>query len=159
MPSKRYKRSRCRNCKRLFYPDARNRGRQHYCGRSECRKASKDESNRKWKEKNPDYHKGPIHVARVQNWRKKNSDRPKSGKKTKNRDTALQDPLFNQPIEIKGYIERLLESALQDALQEQYLVITGIISQITNETLQDSIVLKQRRLRELGADILGSVTL
>jgi len=38
----------CLYCPEFFIPDARNRGRQHSCGRPECRKASKAASQRTW---------------------------------------------------------------------------------------------------------------
>jgi hypothetical protein len=56
------KKKKCRHCKRLFIPDARNRDRQKYCYRSECRKESKRASQRRWlkKPENRDHFSGPV---------------------------------------------------------------------------------------------------
>ncbi len=47
----------CLNCRKLFIPDYRNRERQNYCGETDCRKASKAASQKRWPEKpeNCDY--------------------------------------------------------------------------------------------------------
>ena len=68
------KRKRCRNCKRLFIPDHRNRDRQKYCKTPDCRKASKAFSQKKWLQKpeNKNYFKGPENTQRVKEWRKLN---------------------------------------------------------------------------------------
>src|SRR3989339_1295372 len=50
--------SHCNYCGRFFVPDRRARSRQKCCGRLECRKARKKESQRKWIEKNPGCFKG-----------------------------------------------------------------------------------------------------
>jgi hypothetical protein len=62
----------CRYCKRLFLPDARNAKHQEFCRQPACRKASKSASQRKWLQKpqNRDYFRGPVNVQRVQQWRK-----------------------------------------------------------------------------------------
>lgn len=67
---------RCRNCRKLFIPDHRNRDRQKYCERAECSKASKAASQRKWlnKPENKDYFRGKLNVQRVQRWRKQNPE-------------------------------------------------------------------------------------
>jgi hypothetical protein len=67
----RIKRRKCKNCKELFFPDYRNATRQHYCNKAECKKASKTESQRMWRNKpeNADYFRGPENVQRMQQWR------------------------------------------------------------------------------------------
>ena len=69
--ARRYRRK-CRHCKRFFIPDPRNLKRQQYCSEPPCRGASKAASQRRWlsKPENRDVFKGPIHVARVQAWRR-----------------------------------------------------------------------------------------
>ncbi len=59
--AKRIRRRKCRNCGELYYPDHRNRKKQRYCSKADCRAASKKASNLKWrqKEENRDYFSGP----------------------------------------------------------------------------------------------------
>jgi len=62
-------RRKCRHCREWFLPDPRNAYHQHYCGKDECRKASRAASQRKWRAKNPDYYRGQEHGERVREWR------------------------------------------------------------------------------------------
>ena len=48
---KKLERRRCRSCKKLFSPDPRCRFHQRYCAEPACKRASKAESQRKWKGK------------------------------------------------------------------------------------------------------------
>ncbi len=110
------KRAKCRNCKELFVPDHRNRGRQNYCGKAECRKASKAASQKKWLQKpeNKNYFSGSEHIQRVQEWRKDNPGywkRNRSGKKS-----ALQEPLTPQPVENNKEKDQFGGIELQDLL-------------------------------------------
>ena len=119
------KKRRCRNCRRLFAPNPRNIDSQKYCSRSECRKASKRCSQKKWlnKPENRNYFCGPAHVERVQEWRKMN---PGYWKKTKSPDT-LQDSILPQPAENKQDSTQFMDNALQDFLRAQPPVIIGLI--------------------------------
>ena len=94
------KRIKCLNCHELFVPDARNAKRQKYCRKPDCRKASKQASQRRWlsKPENRDYFRGPEHVKRVQEWRKAHPGYWHS--KAPVRPDALQDPLIGKPAEI-----------------------------------------------------------
>lgn len=60
--------SRCSWCGRFFRPDARVRDKQTTCSRPECRNARKRESQRRWRESNPDYFKGRY--ENTKQWRK-----------------------------------------------------------------------------------------
>ncbi len=145
------KKTRCRNCKCLFVPDHRNRNRQKYCKKAECRKASKAESQKKWlsKEENENYFSGSANVIRVQEWRKEN---PGYGKKSK-KSSTLQDTLNSQPIENTGDNESV-KDALQDSIRQQPPVIIGLIASFTGSTLQDNIAKAFLRMQQLGQDIL-----
>ena len=59
-----------------FIPDRRNYPHQHFCGKVECRQASKKASQKKWLAKNPDYFRdGPgksTNLERVRAWRARN---------------------------------------------------------------------------------------
>jgi hypothetical protein len=59
---------RCKYCGRYFVPDKRVGNRQRSCTRSECKKKRKQEAQKKWLEKNPDYFKG-RYKDYVKEWR------------------------------------------------------------------------------------------
>ena len=116
------KRNKCRNCSELFVPDARNRGRQKYCFKPECRKASKAASQRQWlnKPENQDYFRCPDNVRRVQQWRKDNPGYRQRLKR--NRTLVLQDSLNVQGIVNTANNH---QNALQDVLIMQPAVFRG----------------------------------
>ncbi len=49
---------RCPYCRRLFAPDPRLKERQTTCGRQECRRTQKRQSNQEWRSQHPDYFRG-----------------------------------------------------------------------------------------------------
>ena len=71
MARTRQRRHKCLCCKSWFVPDPRKRGRQTYCSRKECQRASKAASQQRWlsKSENERYFHGPEHVDRVRRWR------------------------------------------------------------------------------------------
>lgn len=146
------KRNKCRNCGELFVPDARNRYRQKYCFKPECRKASKAASQRQWlnKPENQDYFRCPDNVRRVQQWRKDNPGYRRRQKR--NRTVALQDSLNAQAIENTSNNH---QNALQDVLIMQPSVLIGLIANFTGIALQDDMVETLLRLQQLGRDILN----
>ncbi|MBW2219682.1 MAG: hypothetical protein JRF40_09375 [Deltaproteobacteria bacterium] len=148
------KKKRCRNCKRLFIPDYRNRKRQKYCKRAECRKASKAASQKQWvnKPENRNYFLGPEHVQRVQEWRKQHPGYWKP--KNSNKAIALQDPLKSQLSENKKDSRELPNNALQDLLKVQPPVMIGLISNFIGSALQDDIAETLLRMQQSGQDIL-----
>ncbi len=148
------KRTKCPNCGCLFIPDYRNRGRQNYCRKPECRKASKAASQKKWSEKqeNQNYFSGPMNVKRVQEWRKKNPDYSKRLKKP----IALQDRLNTQLVVNTEEKSQFANDALQDCLKGQHPVIIGLISNFIGSALQDDIAETLLRMQQSGQDILYS---
>ncbi|NOX35074.1 MAG: hypothetical protein GXP56_15320 [Deltaproteobacteria bacterium] len=146
------KKIRCRNCNRLFVPDSRNKGRQKYCDKTECRKASKTVSQKKWlsKPENKDYFRGPENVERVREWRKKNPGYWKQSKKP----IALQDPLMAQHTEKIKDNSQVANCTLQDLLRVQPPVIIGLIANFIGSALQDDIALTLLRMQQSGQDIL-----
>ena len=148
------KKKRCRNCRLLFVPDWRNHKRQKYCGKPECRKASKIASQKKWlsKPENADHFKGPENVERVREWRKKNPDYSKRSKRA----VALQDPLTGQVTENTKDNGDFTTNALQDFLMTQPPVIVGLIANFTGSALQDDIASTLLRMQKYGQDILCS---
>ncbi|MBW2220659.1 MAG: hypothetical protein JRF40_14405 [Deltaproteobacteria bacterium] len=147
------KKKRCKNCKRLFIPDYRNRNRQNYCKRDKCRKASKVASQEKWVDKpeNRNYFRGPENVQRVQDWRRQN---PGYWKQSSNKVIALQDPLTTQLSENNKDNRELQNDALQDLLKAQPLVMIGLISNFIGSALQDDIADTLLRMQQSGQDIL-----
>jgi hypothetical protein len=149
------KRNKCCHCHQLFVPDARNRSRQRYCTKPDCRKASKTDSQKRWcqKPENIDYFRGPENVARVQQWRKANPGYWR--RKPKTSGDALQDPLNRQPVEKTVNNPDFAKHALQDLLTRQPSVLIGIIAQLTGYALQDDIAMAARRMQQFGDDILN----
>src|SRR5512135_1291827 len=70
--TKRNTKHKCSYCGDFFTPDYRNRPRQRFCSKPECRKASKAASQKRWlnKPENRNYFRGAVHVGRTQAWRK-----------------------------------------------------------------------------------------
>jgi hypothetical protein len=154
----RYKKVKCLNCGDLFLPDHRNRGRQKYCRKPGCRKASKAASQKRWlsKPENQNYFRGTDSVQRVQRWRQ---DHPGYWRRKQRSGTnALQDPLMAQPSENKPDIAKSPKTALQDLLIEQPFVLIGLISNFTGTALQDDIAMTVDRLQQLGRDIVSATT-
>jgi hypothetical protein len=151
-------RKKCRNCHALFKPNLRNKKRQKYCSKPECRKASKTESQQKWlqQSKNRDYFRGSSNVLRVQEWRKAHPgywrQKPKDGQ------DALQDLLIPQRTGNTKNKFNFATGALQDFVNQQPAVLIGLIAQITGCALQDDIALAARRMQRLGNDILNPIT-
>ena len=124
------RRRKCKHCKKLFYPDPRNRTRQKYCSEPECREASKKASRRRWlqKPKNRDYFRGPENVIRVQQWRNEN---PRYWVKPPSNKNALQDSLSGNPVKNQSVRPVLNPDALQEILIEQHTVLFGLIAHLT----------------------------
>ena len=149
------KRKKCRHCKSLFIPDARNAKRQEYCEKPPCRKASKAASQQRWLQKpeNRDYFRAPVHVKRVQQWRKTHPGYWRRKPTTKS--NALQDPLNSQVSVNKADSTQIVNDALQDLLIAQPFVLIGLIANITGFALQDDIAMVLRRMQQLGSDIIN----
>ena len=129
----------CRHCRELFYPDPRSNGRQKFCSRPECQKASKTESQKRWlnKPENRNYFRGPENVARVQQWRK---DHPGYWRRSSD-ENVLQDPLSADTKQNHIFTVELTPHALQDVLLEQRSVLIGLIAQLTGNALQEDIAM------------------
>jgi len=117
----------CPCCREFFFPDYRDAKTQIYCGKPDCRKASKTASQRQWSKKNPDYFKGPDHVERVRDWRKAN---PGAGRRT-SAGGALQDhcsriPQLDQQVNPPFPSPQPVQtSVLQDLWSKQHPVLLG----------------------------------
>jgi hypothetical protein len=143
-------RRKCRGCSEFFKADDRNRYHQVYCSKSDCRRASKAASQKRWlrKTENRDYFRGPENTRRVQGWRKAHLGywRPKSSTgneptPSRTRDNTSQSSCNATPQ---------CSLALQDVP-----VFIGLISMVTGSTLQEDIASTARQLQARGRDILG----
>lgn len=154
----------CLNCEDFFDPDCRNVGRQHYCDKPDCRRASKAASQAAWlaKPQNSDYFSDPLHVARVQAWR---AAHPGYGR-AKQASLPLQDVLPVQAIDLIEEIpnrdvifaapeapEASKAPALQDALPPLEPMLTGLIAHLFGFALQEDIDQVKVHLVKLGTDI------
>mgnify|MGYP001824416870 CR=1 FL=1 len=147
----------CLHCGEKHICDARNRGRQHYCGRPECRKASKAASQRRWagKAENENYFRGGENVERVRQWRKAHPGYWRK-KRSGSRD-ALQETCLEQDAGGERVTNARLPDALQDACLAQPALLVGIISVMTGNALQEDIAASARLFLTRGEDILRMV--
>jgi len=155
---KKIRRRSCKNCHELFMPDPRHLKRQKFCDKPECKIASKMHSQQKWlkKRKNLDYFSGSEHVIRVQQWRQENPGywkRKKSKKIPALFDHALQDTLFANTLDGKGFQLNLMQDALQDMLSGKTLVIIGFYPHLNKTALQEIIDLTDQSIIKLAPDI------
>lgn len=147
------RRRKCINCRELFIPDYRNRSKQRYCSRPECRKASKVAAQKKWlqKEENKNYFRSPENVRRVQEWRKNNPGYRHNRKSS--RETLQNHSSRNSKGKQEGST-KLTKEALQDLLTHYPTVLVGLLAHLSGSLLQDDIVHTGLRLQQLGRDIL-----
>jgi len=113
------RRRKCLHCQKFFAPDARNRHHQRFCGKRECRRASKRASQRQWhgQPENAEYFRGPDQVARVRTWRRAHPGYWKGSKRK--RSDALQDLLITQSLDQQKDAKQDGGVALQDHWQAQ----------------------------------------
>jgi len=147
-------RFKCLNCREVHVCDARNRGRQRYCGKPECRKASKAESQRRWacREENKNYFRGSAHVERVRRWRREHPGYWR--KKGPVRQDALQETCAEQVVDKEKDAPQGVLFALQDSLPAQTALVVGLVSFFTGYALQEDIAASVRSLQSRGEDIL-----
>ena len=158
----------CLCCKEFFLPSKPNRGRQRFCAKEPCRKASKAHSQRQWSQQanNRDYFRGPTHVERVRAWRRQNpgyarrKTRPRPLQDFVIAQVAAVESLREEPIREsaafpqKGAADCAPEGVPQRALQDlaimQHPLIVGLISSLMGEALQENLALLTGRLVEQG---------
>ena len=147
----------CLHCHTFFKPHPRSKGRQKYCSKPDCQKASKHASQKKWlkKTQNQDYFRGPENVQRVQQWRSKHPGYSRKRRSGSDTPSSLQDPLMMQSTDNKEENPILKPDPLQELLIAQPFVLIGLIAHLTGSTLQDDIVQTSQKLRQLGEDFLN----
>lgn len=150
-------RRKCLNCRTLFLPDYRSRGRQCYCLKAECRKVRKRELMRAWlaKPENQDYFRDAKNAQRVRDWQKEHPGYWK--RTTRYRHRTLQDGCSEQVAVAKELATSPLDRTLQDLCSMQIPLFVGLISMFVGSTLPDDIATTTRRLLLKGHDILGMV--
>lgn len=147
----------CPHCNESHRADPRNRGRQRYCSKPECRKASKAASQARWlaREENRDYFRGAHHCGRVKRWRQANPGywrRPGKRAQAALQDSSNPQTADNEPV--VPDVPDVAHDALQDVCRAQTPLLVGIIASLTGEPLQESIVCTARMLVNRGEDIL-----
>lgn len=149
----RTRRTRCRHCLEFFRADARNRGRQQYCAKPECRRAGKAVRQRRWLDQpqNRDYFRGPHNAARVRAWQRAHPEYWKRRRQIKQR--VLQDASRDQVSDLH---EQSTSLVLQDICRAQAPVLIGLIAQLSDSLLQEDIATTSRRLLQRGRDLLGN---
>lgn len=154
--SQRPNRRKCCCCSELFFPDYRNRDRQHYCDKPGCCHASKVASQRRWfrKPANRDYFRGPENVRRVQAWRRAHPGYWK--RKRPVSESAQAAPLQQlNPEQFSCNVLPSPLSTLQDSWRAKDPGFIGLLSMITGRTLPEDIAPTADRVIEQGRNILG----
>jgi hypothetical protein len=144
----------CLHCNEEHRCDPRNRGRQRFCSKPDCRRASKAASQRQWvaRPENQNYFRGAENCERVRQWRLAHpgywrNKRP-AGTST------LQDPSIPQSVENQPLTPSGISDALQEVLLLQPALIVGLIAVMTGHELQDDIAVSARSFINRGRDIL-----
>lgn len=143
----------CCHCKQFFFPDARHRERQHYCGAPECRRASKAASQQRWlrRAENRDYFRGTENVQRVQAWRAAN---PGYGRRAPREQDALQEMMNAQVSPAHEPAPPDEAAALQETWQAQPPLLVGLVAHLTGTALQEDMATVMRRLIARGQALL-----
>lgn len=156
-PRKRRRKRKCKCCRELYLPDARHFRDQKYCSKPACRRASKQESQRRWyhSEKGAVYRDPEYNKERVREWRAAHPDyaRLTGGR----RHRALQETKISEDVDNQDVTASLDATALQDMNLTQPALVVGLMAHLTGSELQETIVETSRRFLLLGQDILGTV--
>ena len=152
---KRRRQRACHHCGAGFVPKPHNHRKQRYCGATECQAMSKRISQARWRQKNPDYHRGDLAVKRVQEWRAQNPGYWRS-KKAPLEKLPLQEDCSAQPVDGQPDNADLEEIALQDNCIAQLPIVLGLMSILSGFTLQEDIDRFGRELHNKGRQILGN---
>lgn len=144
----------CLHCREKHLSDVRNRGRQRYCAKTDCRRASKAASQARWNARleNRNYFRGSENVERVRAWRAANPGywRKKSAKGKE----PLQETCHKQTVDEEDVVSPRLLDALQETYLLQPALLVGLISVITGHALQEDIAASARGFLTRGEDIL-----
>lgn len=144
----------CLHCNEMHRCDPRNRGRQRFCSKPDCRRASKSASQRQWvaRPDNQNYFRGAENSERVRLWRLANpgywrNKRPAA-------ESTLQEPSIPQAVEKQSLEPPVACHALQDIWILQPALLVGLIAVVTGHALQEDIAESARSFLNRGRDIL-----
>ncbi len=124
----------CWHCRQPFSPTCRNRNRQKFCLKAECRQASKVHSQQVWFKKNPDYFHGAQHAERMRQWRKahpKSTSVPtyptSTGALSQDDEMRLQDFVLRNPL-VLGLVAHIVGCTSQDDIEKhaRALIVRGM---------------------------------
>jgi len=147
----------CLHCNEEDSCDPRNKGRQRYCGKRDCRRASKAASQRQWlsRPENENYFRGAENCERVRLWRKAH---PGYGRNKKPAgQVALQEPSNPEAVDCQKVESASEQVALQEICFLQPALLVGLISAVTGHALQEDIAASARAFLSRGEDILRMV--
>ena len=147
----------CRHCREFFPPDPRNRYHQRYCGKPECRTASKRASQRQWESRpeNRDYNRSAEKAAKVRAWQ---ASHPGYWKRRREKKTVLPELCLAQAAESQIDRGKAVRSVLPELLAAQPPVVIGLIAQMTGSVLPEDIAVMTGRLIARGRALMGSST-
>ena len=144
----------CLHCREIHTPEPRSGGRQRYCAKPECRRASRASSQRQWmsRPENANYFRGADNSERVRQWR---HDHPGYWRKKKpaGKD-ALKETCLTQESVQDSVTQIRAPDALQDICFLQPALLVGLISMVTGHALQEDIAASTRSFLTRGEDIL-----
>lgn len=147
----------CLHCNEEDDCEPRNKGRQRYCRKPDCRRASKAASQRLWlsRPENENYFRGAENCERVRLWRKAH---PGYGRNKKPAgQAALQDSSNPQTVDHQKVEPVAEQGALQEICFLQPALLVGLISVVTGHALQEDIAASARAFLSRGEDILRMV--
>lgn len=147
----------CSCCKERHAVDPRNAGRQKYCSKPGCRKASKAASQRQWnaKPENRDYFRGEQNAARVREWRAANPGYWRRGARSNaGGKVVLQETWIAQTVGDERTAWNLEQDALQDVCPARNPVLVGLVAVLSGLALQEDIAAFMAKLLSRGEDIL-----
>lgn len=158
---------RCRSCSEWFVPDCRNYPHQHFCGKPECRQASKTASQKKWLAKNPDYFRdGPeksTNLERVRAWRARNPKYWQREKRFQNptkqcsstKTAAISQENSDATVSITEQSLPPTPLTLQDLLIPQFSEESSVPLQNKEIALQDLLIKHHFVLEGLTSHLFG----
>ena len=145
----------CLHCHEEHPADFRNLGRQRFCRKPDCRRASKASSQRQWRSRpeNQNYFRGSDQCERTRNWRRDNPcywrrRRPPPGSALQDSSVALQD---------SSAMPQNPSQMLAELCIAQPALIAGLIAFVTGLALQDDIAACVASLLNRGRTILRMV--
>ena len=144
----------CLHCNEQHRCDYRNRGRQRYCAKPDCRRVSRASSQRRWlsRPENENYFRGADNCERVRQWRKSHPDYWRN--KKPEAPGTLQDTCTAQSLGQQALEPPRPQSTLQDICHPQPALLVGLISMVTGHALQEDIAASTRSFLTRGEDIL-----